>query len=66
MAQRLKAKIRTKVEHSFHVIKNRFGHRKVRYRGLAKNEAQLFALFGMANLLLAQRAWWRPQGMIAS
>ena len=52
----LKAKIRAKVEHPFHVVKNRFQHRKVRYRGLAKNEAQLFTLFGLANLLLAQRA----------
>lgn len=51
----LKAKIRAKVEHPFHVVKNLFGHRKVRYRGLAKNEAQLFTLFGLANLLLAQR-----------
>jgi IS5 family transposase len=65
-AERLKAKIRAKVEHPFHVMKNLFGHRKVRYRGLAKNEAQLFTLFGMANLLLAQRQWRQPQGIIAS
>lgn len=51
----LKAKIRAKVEHPFHVVKNRFLHRKVRYRGLEKNEAQLFTLFGLANLVLAQR-----------
>jgi len=57
--ERLKAKIRAKVEHPFHVVKNLFGHRKVRYRGLAKNEAQLFTLFGMANLLLGQRYWQR-------
>lgn len=31
-----------KVEHPFHVIKNLFRHRKTRYRGLAKNTAQLF------------------------
>lgn len=50
-----KAKVRAKVEHPFHVVKNHFQHRKVRYRGLAKNEAQLFTLFGLANLVLAQR-----------
>jgi IS5 family transposase len=47
--EKLKAGIRAKVEHPFHVIKNLFRHRKTRYRGLAKNEAQLFSLFGFAN-----------------
>lgn len=56
LMERLKAGIRAKVEHPFHVIKNRFGHRKVRYRGLAKNEAQLYTLFGLGNLLLARRS----------
>ncbi|WP_132705725.1 IS5 family transposase [Pseudomonas aeruginosa] len=51
----LKAKVRAKVEHPFHVVKNRFHHRKTRYRGLAKNTAQMFSLFGLANLLLAKR-----------
>jgi IS5 family transposase len=45
------AQIRSLVEHPFHVIKNRFGHRKVRYRGLAKNTAQLFSLFALVNLV---------------
>ena len=53
--EKLKASIRAKVEHPFHVIKNLFRHRKVRYRGLAKNNAQLFSLFGFANLMLARR-----------
>ena len=51
-----KASIRAKVEHPFHVVKNLFRHRKTRYRGLAKNTAQLFSLFGFANLVLAKRA----------
>jgi IS5 family transposase len=51
----LKAKIRSRVEHPFHVVKNLFGHRKARYRGLAKNGAQLFTLFALANLVLAKR-----------
>jgi IS5 family transposase len=50
-----KASIRAKVEHPFHVVKNLFGHRKTRYKGLAKNTAQLFSLFGLANLILARR-----------
>ena len=50
-----KASIRAKVEHPFHVVKNLFQHRKARYKGLSKNTAQLFSLFGFANLLLARR-----------
>lgn len=50
-----KASIRAKVEHPFHVVKNLFRHRKTRYKGLAKNTAQLFSLFGFANLMLARR-----------
>mgnify|MGYP001191818110 CR=1 FL=1 len=48
-------RIRAKVEHPFHIIKNRFGLKKVRYRGLAKNTAQLMTLFGLANLMIAKR-----------
>jgi IS5 family transposase len=46
---------RAKVEHPFHVVKNLFQHKKVRYKGLAKNEAQLFSLLGLANLVIAKR-----------
>jgi IS5 family transposase len=53
--ERVKAQIRAKVEHPFHVVKNLFRHRKVRYRGLLKNTAQLFTLFGLANLVMARR-----------
>lgn len=48
--EHVKARIRAKVEHPFHVIKNILGLKKVRYRGLAKNTAQLFTQFGLANL----------------
>ncbi|ODV00127.1 MAG: transposase [Rubrivivax sp. SCN 70-15] len=54
-AEQLKASVRAKVEHPFHVVKNLFRHRKVRYKGLAKNEAQLFSLFGLGNLVIAKR-----------
>jgi len=52
--ERIKASIRAKVEHPFHIIKNRFGLRKVRHRGLAKNTAQFYTLLGLANLLIAK------------
>ena len=52
--ERTKAQIRARVEHPFHVIKNLFRHRKVRYKGLAKNTAQLFSLFALANLVIAK------------
>ncbi|QCG68266.1 IS5/IS1182 family transposase [Pseudomonas veronii] len=57
-----KAQLRAKVEHPFQVIKVRFNHRKVRYRGLEKNTAQLFSLFGLANLMLAKRYLQRVAG----
>ena len=39
----------------FASMKCQFGYRKVRYRGLAKNAAQVFALLALANLYLARR-----------
>ena len=54
--EKVKAQVRARVEHPFHIIKNLFRHRKVRYRGLAKNLAQLHTLFALANLLIAKRA----------
>ena len=53
--ERAKAQVRARVEHPFHVIKNLFRHKKTRYKGLAKNQAQLFSLFGLANLVIAKR-----------
>jgi IS5 family transposase len=64
--ERLKAAARAKVEHPFHIVKNRFGLKKVRYRGLAKNTAQLFTLFGLANLLIAKRRLFELQARGAS
>ena len=63
--EKAKASIRAKVEHPFHVIKNLFGYRKVRYKGLAKNQAQLFSLFGLANLVLAIRCEGQVDGASA-
>ena len=53
--ERCKAQLRAYVEHPFHIIKNLFKHRKVRYRGLAKNTAQLHTLFALANLVIVKR-----------
>lgn len=52
---RIIATVRAKVEHPFRVIKRQFGHLKTRYRGLAKNRAQIFTLFALGNLFLVRR-----------
>lgn len=52
---RIIAMVRARVEHPFRVLKRQFGHVKTRYRGLAKNRAQLFALFALGNLFLVRR-----------
>jgi transposase, IS5 family len=54
-AEKVKASVRAFVEHPFHILKNIFRHRKVRYRGLAKNGHQLYTLFGLANVLIGAR-----------
>ena len=46
---------RSRVEHAFGVVKHLWGYRKVRYRGLEKNAAQVFTLFTLANFYLARR-----------
>jgi IS5 family transposase len=53
--EKLKARARALVEHPFHIIKNIFRHRKVRYRGLEKNTGQLRVLFTLANLYMVRR-----------
>jgi IS5 family transposase len=53
--EKIKATIRAKVEHPFRMIKQQFGHVKVRYRGLFKNTAQLKTLFALSNLWMARQ-----------
>jgi len=53
--EKAKASVRAFVEHPFHILKNIFRHRKVRYRGLAKNGHQLYTLFGLANVVIGGR-----------
>jgi IS5 family transposase len=52
---RLRSAVRARGEHAFHVVKRLWGFSKVRYRGLAKNTARLFAAFALANLYLLRR-----------
>ena len=60
----LKASVRANVEHAFRVVKRQFGHTKVRYRGLAKNTAQLHTLFALSNLWMARRQLLAMQGQV--
>ena len=53
--EKAKASVRAFVEHPFHIVKNIFRHRKVRYRGLTKNGHQLYTLFGLANVVIGSR-----------
>lgn len=61
-AEQLKASTRAKVEHPFRVIKCQFGFTKVRYKGLAKNTAQLVTLFALSNLWMARRKLMEVRG----
>lgn len=49
------SRVRSRVEHSFHVVKRLWGFNKVRYRGLAKNTARAFTAFALSNLYLVRR-----------
>src|ERR1700686_218440 len=53
--ERALSQVRAWVEHPFHVVKDLFRHRKLRYRGLAKNTAQLHTLFALANLVIVKK-----------
>ena len=37
------------------MLKRQFGHVKARYKGLAKNGAQVTTLFALANLWMARK-----------
>ena len=60
--EQTKASIRAKVEHPFRVIKRQFGYVKVKYRGLAKNTANLVTLFALSNLWMARHQLMQQQG----
>jgi transposase, IS5 family len=52
---RTKSRVRSRVEHVFHVLKRIFGFEKVRYRGIAKNGHRLCVNFALVNLYLSRR-----------
>jgi IS5 family transposase len=54
---------RARGEHAFHVVKRLWGFTKVRYRGLAKNAARAFTMFGLTNLYLLRRRLL-PKGFV--
>lgn len=49
-------RVRAKVEHPFRVIKEQWGYRKTRYKGLAKNRSKVQLLCGLANLYMSRKA----------
>jgi|SRR5436190_20143524 len=51
---RSRSRHRARGEHAFHVVKRLWGFMKVRYRGLAKNAARAFTMFGLANLYMSR------------
>lgn len=61
---RSRSRIRAKGEHIFGVVKNIWGYRKVRYRGIMKNAAQIFSLFALANLYMT-RTYLTKQPLMA-
>ena len=52
---RVKARVRAKVEHPFRILKCIFGFAKTRYRGIKKNHHRLCASFALVNLYLHRR-----------
>ena len=51
-----KSRVRYKVEYAFLVIKRIFGYRKIRYRGIHKNQTQAHMLCALANLYMLAQA----------
>ncbi len=46
------------MEHPFRVIKRQFGYTTARYRGLAKNTANVLTLCALSNL------WMKPKQLL--
>ncbi|NDA66707.1 MAG: hypothetical protein EBY09_08705 [Verrucomicrobia bacterium] len=53
-SEKAKASVRACVEHPFHIVKNRFRHRKVRYQDWPRRASALHALWS------GQRGDWGP------
>ena len=54
LVETAEAHIRAKVEHPFRVIKQQFGFRKTRLRGMPKNHCKVNVMAALSNLYLAR------------
>ena len=54
--EKLKASIRAKVEHPFHIVKKLFEYKKLSYKGISKNAVRHAMLFAMANQVIVKKA----------
>lgn len=59
---RVRSRVRARVEHAIGVVKRIFGFAKVRYRGIAKNANRLFVTCALANLYMVRHRLLRLQG----
>ncbi len=57
---RSRSRVRARGEHAYRIVKRQWGFDKVRYRGLAKNKARAYTLFGLANLYMVRRTLMPP------
>ena len=63
LANRHRSRARARGEHPFQVIKHLWGFTKVRFRGVAKNLARAYTLFGLANLYRVRKRLL-PRGFV--
>lgn len=61
----LNAKVRSKVEFAFQLLKCKFGYRKVAYRGLEKNLNRLYMIFSSVNLYMMIRSGGMNRSMMS-
>lgn len=54
------SRVRSIGEHPYLVVKRLWGHSKVRYRGLMKNQVQMLALFALGNVFRVRRLLLSP------
>jgi IS5 family transposase len=57
---RIRSKVRSKVEHPFQIMKRVFGFTQVRYRGLVKNTHRVQVTCALVNLFLVRKRLLKP------
>jgi len=62
---RTKARVRSKAEWPFRILKRIFGYTKVRYRGLKKNHEWLLAAFALVNVYQHRKRLVTPGGVVS-